>query len=46
MNLEFVIQSELSQKEKNNYRLLTHIYGIYKNGPLEKEMATHSSILA
>ena len=28
MNLEFVIQSEVSQKEKNKYRMLTHIYGI------------------
>ena len=28
MNLEPIIQSEVSQKEKNKYRLLTHIYGI------------------
>ena len=28
MDLESVIQSELSQKEKNKYRMLTHIYGI------------------
>ena len=28
MNLETVIQSEVSQKEKNKYRMLTHIYGI------------------
>ena len=28
MDLESVIQSEVSQKEKNNYRMLTHIYGI------------------
>ena len=27
MDLESVIQSEVSQKEKNKYRLLTHIYG-------------------
>ena len=26
--LESVIQSEVSQKEKNKYRMLTHIYGI------------------
>ena len=26
MNLEPIIQSEVSQKEKNNYLLLTHIY--------------------
>ena len=81
INLEPVIQSEVSQKEKNKYHILMHIYGIYKNGtdepisqtgaslvaqrlkrlpamqeisvrslggedPLEKEMTTHSSILA
>ena len=28
MNLEPVTQSEVSQKEKNNYHILTHIYGI------------------
>ena len=28
MHLESVIQSEVSQKEKNKYRTLTHIYGI------------------
>ena len=27
MNLESVIQSEVSQKEKNKYRMLTHICG-------------------
>ena len=27
MHLESVIQSEVSQKEKNKYRMLTHIYG-------------------
>ena len=31
MNLELVIQSEVSQKEKNKYNTLTHIYGIQKN---------------
>ena len=30
MDLETVIQSEVSQKEKNKYHMLTHIYGIYK----------------
>ena len=30
MDLESVIQSEVSQKEKNKYRILTHIYGIWK----------------
>ena len=28
MDLESVIQSEVGQKEKNKYRMLTHIYGI------------------
>ena len=28
MDLESVIQSEVSQKEKNIYWMLTHIYGI------------------
>ena len=28
MNLEPVIWSEVSQKEKDKYRILTHIYGI------------------
>ena len=28
MGLESVIQSEVSQKEKNKYRMLTDIYGI------------------
>ena len=26
MNIEFVVQSEASQKEKNKYCVLTHIY--------------------
>ena len=30
MDLESVIQSEVSQKEKNKYRMLTHIHGIKK----------------
>ena len=30
MELESVIQSEVSQKEKNKYCMLTHIYGILK----------------
>ena len=28
VDLETVIQSEVSQKEKNKYRMLAHIYGI------------------
>ena len=32
MNLEAIIQSEMSQKEKDKYHILTHMYGIQKNG--------------
>ena len=32
MDLESVKQSEVSQKEKNKYRMLTHIYGILESG--------------
>ena len=32
MDLESVIQSEVNQKEKNKYHILTHICGIKKNG--------------
>ena len=32
MDLETVIQSEVSQKEKNKYCILMHICGIQKNG--------------
>ena len=28
MNLEATVQSEVSQKEKNKYHILIHIYGI------------------
>ena len=28
MNLELIIQSEVSQKEKDKYCIITHIYGI------------------
>ena len=32
MKLEPIIQSEVSQKEKHQYSILTHMYGIYKDG--------------
>ena len=32
MKLEPIIQTEVSQKEKHQYSILTHIYGIYKDG--------------
>ena len=31
MNLESLIQNEVSQKEKKRYHLLIHTNGIYKN---------------
>ena len=43
MGLESVIQSEVSQKEKNKYQMLTHIYGIYikkKSGSAEPRGST------
>ena len=35
MNLEPIVQSEVSQKEKDKYIIVTHIYGISKNGTEE-----------
>ena len=32
MDLEPITQSEISPKEKDKYHLLTHIYGIQKDG--------------
>ena len=32
MKLEPIIQSEVSQKDKHQYSILTHIYGIEKDG--------------
>ena len=32
MKLEPIIQSEVSQKDKEQYSILTHIYGILKDG--------------
>ena len=29
MNLETITQNEVSQKEKDKYCVLTHIYGVY-----------------
>jgi len=31
MNLEPIIQSEVYQKEKDKYHILTNIHGIYKD---------------
>ena len=35
MTLEPIIHSKVSQKEKDKYHILTHIYGIQKNGSEE-----------
>ena len=35
MNLEPIIQSEVSQKEKDKYHILMHTYGIWKDGTEE-----------
>ena len=32
MKLEPIIRSEVSQKDKHQYSILTHIYGIEKDG--------------
>ena len=32
MELEPIIQSEVSQKEKHQYSILMHIFGIWKDG--------------
>ena len=32
MNLESIIQSEVSQKEKDKYHIFTHAYGNLKDG--------------
>ena len=32
MNLEPIMEGEMSQKDKDKYHILTHIYRIYKNG--------------
>ena len=42
MNIDPIIQSEASQKEKNKYYVLTHIYGIYKDGIDEKTICRAS----
>ena len=40
MDLESVIQSEVGQKEKNEYCTLTHIYGLKKKGSEEPRART------
>ena len=38
LELESVIQSEVGQKEKNRYSMLTHIYGIYRKKKVMKNL--------
>ena len=38
MDLEIIILSEVSQKEKNKYRMLTHICGIKKKKEVLKRL--------
>ena len=40
MKLEPIIQSEVSQKEKHQYSIITHIYGIQKDGNDNPEFET------
>ena len=32
MNLELMVQSEVSRKERHKYCILMHVYGIWKDG--------------
>ena len=42
MNLEPIIQNEVSQKEKDKYHIPMHIYRIQKNGTEEFYLQGHS----
>ena len=44
MDLETVIQSEVSQKEKNRYHTLAHIYGILKKKKDSEELRGRTGI--
>ena len=47
MKLESIIQREVSQKEKHQYSILTHIYGIQKDGnnnPVWRQQKRHRCI--
>ena len=50
VNLESIIQSKVSQKEKHQYSILMHTYMEFRKTVImilcAKEMAIHSSILA
>ena len=44
IDLEIVIQSEVSQKEKNKYHMLTHIYTKSKKGKGSEEPISRTGI--
>ena len=47
MKLEPIIQSEVSQKDKDQYSILMHIYGLLKDGndnPNAKQKKRHGCI--
>ena len=44
VDLESVIQSEVSQKEKNKYCMLTHIYGMLKKNNGTEELRDRTGI--
>ena len=46
MDLESVIQSEVSQKEKNKYCMLTNIYGMLKKKKGSEETRSRTGIKA
>ena len=39
MDLDAVIESEVSQKEKNKHHILTHIWGIRKNTAIDNNIS-------
>jgi len=45
MKLQPIIQSEVSQKEKHQYSILTHIYGTLKDGNNNPEYETAKETL-
>ena len=45
MTLEPIIQSEVSQKEKDKYHILMHIYGIQKNNTDDPTWRTAKEML-
>ena len=44
MDLESVIKSEVSEKEKNKYHMLTHVYGILKKKKSHEEPRDRTGI--